>query len=501
MANPRTAFRFDVAFSFAGSHREKVREIAEKVRGQVGAGRVFFDEWFEAEILGPDMAVLLQSFYHKQSLMVVADRSEEYAGRSWCQAEARAIRALHSQIDSARDETARLRFLDVRFGTGEVSGTYDQIDGIFDGVNKTADQCADVIVARLAMLKTRLDPEKTGEGESAVLPVAPPPPDFAKTTELVAQGLRALRVLEQNEAIRSVVVVSGPTFAATKQQLVKLGDYKDLHDQLHILNFECVNPATQESRKSQKEPDNVNWSSLDVVDVDLAKAIVKLGEVASRSSVNPADVAWVPELVIAGEAFKKVIANEDAATLPKVVRSIVKLVALRPPNEINRVLIETARQLSLRDLDQCLQGLLRQLTADERSSEAGQHFADGAAALSELRIGLRDLTEEHDRWQLVASEMREINVQLQSGTDSFFARWEKLRVILGLLCAKSAEPWAAALREVVTDVDTAIAAGADEKIVKNFRRCFGRAGMQFFRVDYDLKVLCGELRKIAAELG
>src|ERR1035438_9918672 len=114
------AFRFDVAFTFAGAHRDKVRSIAGILRAKLGDDRVFFDEWFEHEILGSDMDALLQRLYYEQSLMVVADLSDEYADRPWCQVEGRAIRALRFDIDSARDETKRLRMLDARFGTGSV---------------------------------------------------------------------------------------------------------------------------------------------------------------------------------------------------------------------------------------------------------------------------------------------------------------------------------------------------------------------------------------------
>src|SRR3954462_1027884 len=76
MSSPREleSFRFAVAFSFAGPHREKVRAIAEIVSEAIdpgikdrSKGHVFFDEWFEHEILGSDMDVLLQDIYHKQS--------------------------------------------------------------------------------------------------------------------------------------------------------------------------------------------------------------------------------------------------------------------------------------------------------------------------------------------------------------------------------------------------------------------------------------------------
>src|ERR1035437_1533722 len=103
MPNLAETFRFDVAFSFAGPHRDKVRAVAELVAKNLGKERVFFDEWYSHEILGDDMDVLLQRFYHEQSLFVLADLSEDYAGRLWCQAEARAIRALRLNIDRSEE--------------------------------------------------------------------------------------------------------------------------------------------------------------------------------------------------------------------------------------------------------------------------------------------------------------------------------------------------------------------------------------------------------------
>ena len=119
MPGPAETFRFDVAFSFAGPHREKVQTIAGLVAAKLGRERVFYADWYEHEILRDDMDVLLQRFYHERSLMVVADLSDEYAGRPWCRAEARAIRALRFDSDPARDETSGLRLLNVKFGSGQ----------------------------------------------------------------------------------------------------------------------------------------------------------------------------------------------------------------------------------------------------------------------------------------------------------------------------------------------------------------------------------------------
>ena len=151
----KTSFRFDIAFSFAGAHREKVLRIAQLVQEKLGAGKVFYDDWFEHEIVGPDLDPLLRRIFLEQSLMVVADLSEEYAGRPWCQVEARAIRELRFETDSARDETKRLRLVSIRLGPGDVPGVA-RTEAYLDGVSKTVEECAALLLERLRLLRERL---------------------------------------------------------------------------------------------------------------------------------------------------------------------------------------------------------------------------------------------------------------------------------------------------------------------------------------------------------
>ncbi|MEI7462550.1 MAG: tetratricopeptide repeat protein, partial [Pirellula sp.] len=101
------------------------------------------------------MDVLLQGFYHDQSLMVVADLSQDYADRHWTQAEARAIRSLRFKLDTARDEISRLRLLCVRFDVGSVPGVLDT-EGWLDGVSMSVEPLAKVILERRELLRERI---------------------------------------------------------------------------------------------------------------------------------------------------------------------------------------------------------------------------------------------------------------------------------------------------------------------------------------------------------
>lgn len=83
--------RFDFAISFAKPERPVARELAEALSRH--GMRVFFDEYFEHEMLGRDGAEYLNRVFLKQSRYCVALLSEHYERRPWAQLERRAALA------------------------------------------------------------------------------------------------------------------------------------------------------------------------------------------------------------------------------------------------------------------------------------------------------------------------------------------------------------------------------------------------------------------------
>lgn len=120
-------YRFEIALSFAGDgKRDTVREVAELLRAKLGDGKVFFDEWFDYEIAGPDAHNVLQDIYRKSSRLVVAFLCEKYGSKSWPQDEWRAIQSFERTLRGpSSPESSRDRFLPLRFGEGDVPGVLD----------------------------------------------------------------------------------------------------------------------------------------------------------------------------------------------------------------------------------------------------------------------------------------------------------------------------------------------------------------------------------------
>lgn len=150
-------YRFEVALSFAGDNkRSVVRRVAELLRAELGARSVFFDEWFEPEIAGPDAHLVLQRIYRHDTRLVVAFTCDRYDQKPWTQEEWRAIQSFERSLrDGATQNIARLRFLPLRFGEGEVEGLFDTAI-VPDVRHRTPEQITALILERLALAKSSI---------------------------------------------------------------------------------------------------------------------------------------------------------------------------------------------------------------------------------------------------------------------------------------------------------------------------------------------------------
>lgn len=64
-------YRFEVALSFPGKHRELVQSVAEELAGTLGRDKVLYDQWYEAEFARPNLGVYLTDLYHTESRLLV----------------------------------------------------------------------------------------------------------------------------------------------------------------------------------------------------------------------------------------------------------------------------------------------------------------------------------------------------------------------------------------------------------------------------------------------
>ncbi len=133
--------RFDVALSFPGDKRDFVSEVATILCKTLGRERVFYDEYFKAELARVNLDVYLQKIYNEEAELIVVFLCDEYEKKKWCTLEWRAMRVL---IFNKRESEIML----MRFDKAKVPGIY-QIDGYVDLRDQNPEDTARLILDRL----------------------------------------------------------------------------------------------------------------------------------------------------------------------------------------------------------------------------------------------------------------------------------------------------------------------------------------------------------------
>ncbi|MGB8355081.1 MAG: TIR domain-containing protein [Chthoniobacteraceae bacterium] len=162
-----------VAFSFAGEQRKIVRSIAEAVQKELGRGKVFFDEWFEAYLAGDDADLKLQKLYGKKCELIVVCVSQRYGEKAWTKAEHRAIRARQMELAESKVKGDEHRILPLRVGNGDVDGIpFNSI--VPDVSTRSPTESAELIVARLRMIIPNLKTNSSRRLPAKSWPKKPP---------------------------------------------------------------------------------------------------------------------------------------------------------------------------------------------------------------------------------------------------------------------------------------------------------------------------------------
>jgi len=133
--------RFRIALSFPGQHRPYIEKVASILRNKLGDGAVFYDIYYQAQLARPNLDVLLQRIYRRNSDLIVVFLCEDYVHKEWCGLEWRAIRDI---IKESHDDKIML----LRFDRASVPGLFG-IDGYVDISEWSASQTADAIIGRL----------------------------------------------------------------------------------------------------------------------------------------------------------------------------------------------------------------------------------------------------------------------------------------------------------------------------------------------------------------
>lgn len=314
------------------------------------------------------------------------------------------------------------------------------------------------------------------------------------------RGIDLLRTLN-TPGVLEVLASGEDSFKTIRLQIACMGTYKALHDQLHNLQFGYFNfleghIARMASRSDVSDEDFEDVRRYSELIVD--QIVEPSRAVATRGGLRLAEMAWIGELQQACELLAQGANARTFDTLRRALDAVDHVIATRSA-ALNTKLVTVAEQLALQSLKQALDRVIQRLPADAAEDQV-RALQASASAVDEMREGLERLLDEHDTWQDVDRELREIAASLALDRSRFARSWPQQHIRVQELSAGSTEAWATALRTVDAPKLTAAIESNGAFDGARLARAFGdyrlHAGKGFFQLDKDVLDACEALARL-----
>jgi hypothetical protein len=319
------------------------------------------------------------------------------------------------------------------------------------------------------------------------------------STRSAGEGIEALVELMRNPTVQKDVATFKAVFETTSTQIDVLRRYKDLHDSLHTLQFQCYNYIEETVRSARKRPEDTSiWENVYQYESTIENIVDELSQFAQDKQFE-AFTAWIQRLIENLKALLVAVRECDADKIESSLRPISMVLNILP-QRINDRLDQAARAARLPLLVEALIKVGEKLNKFGIDAVRKDKFEKGLAALSELNHNLMSQIESHGKWQDIDVILRLIEASISRDSVELESTWPDLKLKVSELCANTDESWAQVLSEDSKKLEEAISSNDYIKTRQYFQRYRSRVGNRFYKVDYALKELCGKLHRVGDPL-
>ncbi|QYO67228.1 hypothetical protein [Leptolyngbya sp. 7M] len=315
----------------------------------------------------------------------------------------------------------------------------------------------------------------------------------------VGRGLAALAELMHHSEARSAVITFGADFRAACEQIDVIANYKELHDLLHTLEFQCYSGILQEAKRFSDPEDDTALEILMEHELTLQGILREVKNVAGRETIAISELLWLKHLEHAQGELHAAIETLDTRRLQRTIWLLSRILAIQP-SRINPNLNAAAKALRLPALVNAMQAIWKSLVEANLNQEKIQQFQIGVVVLAELNQRLTALIYGHDCWQEFDLELRRIETNLDKDLIELEMSWPDLKERTESLFDPTADQWTLAFQQDSQNLDAALQAKNPAKIKRYFRMYRRRASERFYQVDVTLRRLCEELREVGEPL-
>jgi hypothetical protein len=283
-------------------------------------------------------------------------------------------------------------------------------------------------------------------------------------------------------------------FHASLAQIDVVKDYKDLHDNLHDLQFAWF-PLVRKKVAGLPDAKGAVYE-LRSHERDLRSVVGKLNDTLKKNKVNAGEKVWVDDLEVARQNLKAgVDSPEPQMDLINAAMAKASQVLETQPTFINGSLMRAVGALRLPRLIEIVQTVFDESILKKPTPEMVRKFEQGIQELKQINEDLTSLAKEHDTWQRNEGKINMIR-SIASSLGAFEVLWTQLKSELSPLYQNSTEEWAGDLRTDEASLDQACRDKNIETVTQWFDLFSKDAKERFWNVDKLIKERCEALVQI-----
>jgi len=314
----------------------------------------------------------------------------------------------------------------------------------------------------------------------------------ADDVESASSGIEALRELvARDRGVADAVGRSKEVVETTCQRIGRLEMYKDVHDALHTIEFECLRPLQAGEATARVRPFRARFAA----EAARVRAAVSKGDVQPALRDDIADGLETTEA-----AFQRAVDQPGEQAHTVLIGELNALLSgLAPRLDVG--IAEAARDLNLDRLGE-LMGTVRATVERGPGDKAPAGFVAGIDALLRLRVELNRRVQEHTQLQRLDTKLRAVCVG-GVGAGLLGGEWNRIRLVR----ARLTEPFSTELQAAGADllaleqeIDASLSRGDEPAALDALQEYFRLAADAFRNVDRSLKDFCLRLSAVSQPL-
>jgi hypothetical protein len=321
----------------------------------------------------------------------------------------------------------------------------------------------------------------------------------ARSSQIVGDSMRHLAAAAaENSQVERILVSFQAEFASASRAIEALTDYKEMHDELHNFEFQCL-PRLLAAQNLVDESDR---EELERCVFDLEATINHIRAIKDRAKLSVDKTLWIESLA---QAFECLLTARDQQNSKEIRKACTFLnrVLNTEPSRINDRMRQIAEQLDLGPLTRALTHAESRIEEHKMGPVKANEVRAGITSLKQLETAMHQLIAEHDMWQRLETDLRLIENSLVRDLETLEVLWADIENSTLTLLKDCSGPWAVQLRSELANVTEALDLSTPERdgrAKQRFRIFRRRAGQRFFQVDSNLRESLGKLAKVGEPL-